>query len=129
MVRAVDIDEKRSSLVSDAECHNRTVRHAKVYTVLLALLAGTGLFVAATILLFLLPVAREKGASVLTYNIGIVLYSFVSMFLVVTVACRRKKPTAGRILSKIANVLIMYPFFPVGVVVGLYGFWKVDRRR
>jgi hypothetical protein len=103
-------------------------RHSRIYTVLLVMLAILGLLVAAVIILVLLPIVHQNGSSRLAYQIGIALYTATSTFLGITIACRQKKPSVGRILSKIANVLIMYPFFPIGVAVGIYGFWKVDRR-
>ncbi len=102
-------------------------RHARIYAILLGILAVLGFGVAAAIFFHLLPVARDKGMPGLTQVIGGVLYAAVSLFLAVTLVCRRTRPRAGRMLSRIANVLVMYPFFPLGVAVGVYGFWKVDR--
>jgi len=102
--------------------------HAKVYTGLLILLALLSIAMIATIECMMVPIrARKYPDSMTALHLMTVIYAIVFCIILLAVFLRFKKPNAGRVLSKIVNVLIMYPFFPLGVIIGIYGFWKVDR--
>jgi len=106
--------------------------HGRVYRCLLLLLAGVGGFIAVGIWPLWVPHAKQQGSSLLPYVLGILLYSATSALLLVTAICRRRNPPLGAKLSTVSSIVMMYPFFPIGVVVGIYGLWivrKADRGR
>jgi len=101
--------------------------HARVYGGLLLLLAGVGGFITVGVWLLLIPLAKQQGSMLLPHVLGILLYSATSTLLLVTAICRRRSPRLGAKLSIVSNIVMMYPFFPMGVVVGIYGLWKVRK--
>jgi len=102
--------------------------HDKIYTVLLMLLAFFAVAMAVTVHVFMIPTGMGKDSHVNALRVAIAMYCLIFAFILITLVFRFKNPRVGALLSKATNVIIMYPFFPIGVIIGIYGFWKVDKK-
>jgi flagellar basal body-associated protein FliL len=103
-------------------------RHERIYTILLVILGILAVVMMVTIEFMMVPVRMQKHPDSMTaLHLMTGIYGLVFSAIMLTLVLRSKKPSMGRVLSKIVNVLIMYPFFPLGVAVGIYGFRKVDK--
>jgi len=100
------------------------MKSSKIYDVCLMLLAAFSLLGVIVISLFTIPEMAAQGTTLTPQYVVVAVYSVMTFLLIATLVCRAKYPRAGRILSIIVNVLIMYTFFPIGVIVGIYGFRK-----
>lgn len=54
-------------------------------------------------------------------------FLLLAIFTLGTIICRFKNPKIGALLSKVLNIIIIVFMFPIGAIIGIYGFWKVDR--